>query len=189
MIQDLLHQRWPWYVTGPLVGLVAVALLAIGNKPFGVSSNLRHICAACLPGNVTYFRYDWLRGGLWNLVFILGVVVGGFVGGVLFANPHPVAITPAAVTSLAKLGIHDFSGLVPRELFTWHLLLTPRGVIMFIGGGFLIGFGTAYAGGCTSGHGITGLADLQLPSLLTVISFFAAGAAASFFVLPLLVPR
>ena len=188
-MQDLLHQPWPWYVTGPVVGLVAVGLLAIGNKPFGVSSNLRHICAAWLPGNVAYFKYDWRRDGLWNLVFILGVVAGGFVGGVLLANPHPVAIAPAAVTSLAELGIHDFSGLVPRELFTLHVLLTPRGFVMFIGGGFLIGFGTAYAGGCTSGHGITGLADLQLPSLLTVISFFAAGAAASFVVLPLLVTR
>ena len=188
-MRDLLRQPWPWYVTGPLVGLVAVGLLAIGNKPFGVSSNLRHICAACLPGHVAYFKYDWRRDGRWNLVFILGVVAGGFVGGVLLANPHPVAITPAAVTSLAKLGIHDFSGLVPRELFTLQMLLTPRGFFLFIGGGFLIGFGTAYAGGCTSGHGITGLADLQLPSLLTVISFFAAGAAASFFVLPLLVPR
>src|SRR3989454_10056909 len=129
-MRDLLHQPWPWYVTGPLVGLVAVGLLAIGNKPFGVSSNLRHICAACLPGNVAYFKYDWRRDGLWNLVFILGVVAGGFVGGVLLANPHPVAITPAAVTSLAKLGIHDFSGLVPRELFTLHMLLTPRGFLM-----------------------------------------------------------
>jgi len=189
MIGELLHRPWPWYATGPLVGLVAVGLLAIGNKQFGVSSNLRHLCAALAPGSVAYFKYDWRRDGLWNLVFILGVVAGGFVGGVLLANPHPVAITPAAVTSLAKLGIHDFSGLVPRELFTLHMLLTPRGFFMFIGGGFLIGFGTAYAGGCTAGHGITGLADLQLPSLLTVMSFFAAGAAASFFVLPLLVPR
>src|SRR2546425_12119572 len=120
---------------------------------------------------------------------LLGVVAGGFVGGVLLANPHPVAITPAAVTSLAKLGIHDFSGLVPRELFSWHMLLTPRGFLMMVGGGFLIGFGTAYAGGCTSGHGITGLADLQLPSLMATVSFFAAGAAASCFLLPVLVSR
>src|SRR5438874_5705393 len=186
---ELLHRAWPWYLTGPLVGLVAVGLLAIGIKQFGVSQNLRHLCAALVPGTIPYFKYDWRRSGLWNLVFILGVVAGGFVGGVLLANPHPVAITPAAVTSLATLGIHDFSGLVPRELFTLHMLLTPRGFVMFIGGGFLLGFGTAYAGGWTSGHGLTGLADLQLPSLLTVISFFAAGAAASFFVLPLLVSR
>ena len=189
MIEELLHRSWPWYVTGPLLGLVAVGLLAIGNKQFGVSSNLRHLCAAFLPGNVAYFKYDWRRTGLWNLVFILGVVVGGFVGGVLLANAQPVAITAAAQVSLATLGVRDSSGLVPRRLFNWHVLLTLRGFLMMVGGGFLIGFGTAYAGGCTSGHGITGLADLQLPSLITVISFFAAGAAASFLLLPLLVPR
>lgn len=188
MIEELLHRPWPWYVTGPLVGLVAVGLLVIGNKQFGVSSNLRHLCAAFLPGNVAYFRYDWRHTGLWNLVFILGVIAGGFIGGVLLANPRPVAITPAAQASLATLGIQNFSGLVPRELFDWHVLLTPRGLLMMVGGGFLIGFGTAYAGGCTSGHGITGLADLQLPSLIATIAFFAAGAAASFFLLPLLVP-
>ena len=186
---ELLHRAWPWYLTGPLVGLVAVGLLAIGNKQFGVSQNLRHLCAALVPGNIPYFKYDWRHTGLWNLVFILGVVAGGFVGGVLLANPHPVAITAAAVTSLATLGIRDFSGLVPRELFNWHVLLTLRGFLMMVGSGFLIGFGTAYAGGCTSGHGITGLADLQLPSLIAVISFFAAGAAASFFLLPVLVSR
>ena len=114
MMTDLWHRSWPWYVTGPLVGLIAVSLLAIGSKQLGVSSNLRHLCAMLAPGKVSYFGYDWRREGLWNLVFILGVVVGGFVGGVLLANPHPVAITPAAVTSLAKLGIRDFSGLVPH---------------------------------------------------------------------------
>src|SRR2546429_7576379 len=157
-MQDLLHQPWPWYVTGPVVGLVAVGLLAIGHKPFGVSGNLRHICAAWLPGNVAYFKYDWRRDGLWNLVFILGVVAGGFVGGVLLANPHPVAITPAAVTSLAKLGIHDFSGLVPRELFTLPMLLTPRGFLMFIRGRLLIGFGNPYPCRNESGPGKQGLA-------------------------------
>ena len=184
----LLHRPWPWYVTGPLLGLVAVGLLAIGNKQFGVSSNLRHLCAAFVPGRVAYFKYDW-RTGVWNLAFLVGVVAGGFVGGILLANAQPVAITPAAQASLATLEIQDFSGLVPRQLFNWHVLLTLRGFLMLVGGGFLIGFGTAYAGGCTSGHGITGLADLQLPSLIAVISFFAAGAAASFLLLPLLVPQ
>ncbi len=176
-------------MTGPLVGLVAVGLLVIGNKQFGVSSNLRHLCAACMPGNVAYFKYDWRRAGLWNLVFIAGVVVGGYVGGALLANPHATAITPQAHASLAALGIRDFAGLVPHQLFTWHVLLSVRGLIMLVGGGWLIGFGTAYAGGCTSGHGIAGLADLQLASLIAVISFFAAGAVASRFLLPLLIPR
>ncbi|HZI22783.1 MAG TPA: YeeE/YedE thiosulfate transporter family protein [Gemmatimonadales bacterium] len=185
---SLLLRPWPWYVAGPLVGLVAVGLLVIGNKQFGLSANLRHVCAALLPGRPAYFRYDWRRAGLWNLVFVLGVVGGGFVGGVLLGNPAPVAITPQAQASLAALGIHQFTGLVPVHLFTWHVLLTVRGLLMFVGGGFLVGFGTAYAGGCTAGHGISGLADLQPASLIAVVSFFAAGALASAFLLPLLVP-
>ena len=184
-----LLRPWPWYVTGPLVGLVAVALLAIGNKPFGISANLRHLCAAWLPGPVAFFKYDWRRVGLWNLVFVLGVAAGGFVGGVLLRNPDPVAITPAAHASLAASGIRDFSGLVPPQVFNWHVLLSVRGFLTLVGGGLLIGFGTAYAGGCTSGHGIFGLADLQPASLIAVISFFAAGAAASALLLPLLLPR
>jgi uncharacterized protein len=189
VIAEWWQRPWPWYVTGPLVGLVALGLRMIGNKRFGVSSNLRHLCAALVPSDLAYFRYDWRRIGLWNLVFIAGVVVGGFVGGVLLANPHPVAITPAAQASLAALGIHPAAGLMPRELFTWQVLLSVRGLVMIVGGGCLIGFGAAYGGGCTSGHGITGLGELQLPSLIAVISFFAAGAGASVLLLPLLVPR
>src|SRR5438445_10130206 len=131
MLGDLLHRPWPWYVTGPLVGLVAVGLLLLGNKPFGISSNLRHLCAASLPGNVAYFKYDWRRAGLWNLVFVAGVVVGGFVGGVLLRNPHPVALTSQAQASLAALHLHDFSGLWTRALFTLHVFLRLRGERMF----------------------------------------------------------
>jgi uncharacterized membrane protein YedE/YeeE len=185
----LLVKPWPWYVTGPLVGLVAIGLLAIGNKTLGVSANLRHLCSALAPGRVAFFKYDWRRAGLWNLVFIAGVVAGGFVGGVLLSSPGPAAITPQAHASLAALGIHDFSGLMPRQLFNWHVVLSVRGLLMMVGGGFLVGFGTSYAGGCTAGHGIAGLADLQPASLVAVISFFAAGAAASFLLLPLLMPR
>lgn len=189
MSSEWWQRPWPWYVTGPLVGLVALSLRIIGNKRFGVSSNLRHLCAALVPSDLAYFRYDWRRIGLWNLVFITGVVVGGFVGGVLLANPLPVAITPAARASLAALGIHDTASLMPRDLFTWHVLLTVRDFVMIVGGGFLIGFGTAYGAGCTSGHGITGLAELQPRSLVAVTAFFAAGAGASFLLLPFLVPR
>ena len=183
---ELLSRPWPWYVAGPLIGLVAPVLLLLGNKHFGISSNLRHVCAAVLPRSVAFFHYDWRRAGGWNLAFVLGIVVGGMIAGGLFANPEPVAISAQTRADLAALGVRDFTGLVPSDLFSWEGLLTLRGFVMIVVGGFLVGFGTAYAGGCTSGHGISGLANLQLPSLIAVIGFFAGGILGTFFLLPLL---
>lgn len=183
---ELLTRPWPWYVAGPLVGLMVPLLLILGNKQFGVSSNLRHACAAILPSSVAYFRYDWRKAGTWNMVFVLGIVAGGFIAGVLLENPEPVAISAATVRDLSALGIRDFSGLVPGDLFAWTSLLTFRGLAVIVFGGFLVGFGTAYAGGCTSGHGLSGIADLQLPSLIALIGFFAGGILGSFVLLPLI---
>lgn len=163
------------------------ALLLLGNKAFGISSNLRHACAALAPCGIAHFRYDWKKEGGWNLAFVLGILAGGLVGGLLLANPEPLALSARTKADLAALGLHDFSGLVPRELFSWASLLTVRGFLLLAGGGFLVGFGTAYAGGCTSGHAITGLADLQLPSLVAVVGFFAGGLAATWLLLPLLI--
>ena len=178
-----LARPWPWYVAGPAIGLFVPALLFVGNALFGVSSSLRHMCAAVVPGKIEYFRYDWRKTGLWNLLFVLGILVGGFLAA-HWGGVENVAISAATHRDLANLGIHDFSGLAPRELFHWSALLTFRGFMLVIVGGFLVGFGTAYAGGCTSGHAISGLADLQLPSLIAVIGFFAGGLFATHFILP-----
>ena len=174
----------PWYVAGPLIGLFVPVLLLVGNRMFGVSGNLRHMCAAALPTRAEFFRYDWRSIGGWNLAFAVGVLLGGAIVGALTPDGAQVALSPAAVESLAALGIHDTTGLVPGELFSWQMLLTGRGALVMIGGGLLIGFGTAYAGGCTSGHAITGLADFQLPSLIAVIGFFAGGLFSTWVLLP-----
>jgi hypothetical protein len=176
---------WPWYLAGPLIGLFVPALLIAGNKMFGVSSNLRHLCSALAPGRVEFFRYDWKKAGGWNLVFLGGIVIGGFLAA-HWGAPHDIAISAQTKAALTKLGLHDFSGVAPHELFNWHVLLTLRGFVSLIVGGFLVGFGASYAGGCTSGHAISGLADLQLPSLIAVCGFFAGGLAATHFILPLL---
>jgi uncharacterized protein len=183
---ELLYRPWPWYVVGPLLGLTAPLLLLLGNKLFGVSRNFRHACAAVAPRSIAFFRYNWRQEGGWNLAFALGIIVGGFLAGWVFANPEPIAIAAQTRADLAALGIRDFHGLVPADLFSWEALPTLRGLVVIVIGGFLVGFGTAYAGGCTSGHGISGIADLQLPSLIALIGFFVGGIMTTFLLLPLI---
>jgi uncharacterized membrane protein YedE/YeeE len=184
-MRAFLSAPWPWYVAGPAIGLFVPVLLIVGNRMFGVGSNLRHMCAALLPGRIEHFRYDWKRTGLWNLLFLAGIAVGGFLAS-QWDGPHNVEISEQTRLALTRLGLHDLSGLAPRELFTWAALFTPKGFVAIVLGGFLVGFGSAYAGGCTSGHAITGLADRQLPSLIAVAGFFAGGLMATYFILPLI---
>jgi uncharacterized protein len=177
-------QPIPWYIAGPLIGLVVPALLVAGNKPFGISSNLRHLCAALAPCGIEFFSYDWKRSGGWNLAFLAGIAVGGAIA--WRVAPPVVTLSPHTLAALQQLGLHDMTGLAPHEVFGWASLLTIKGFVMIVGGGFLIGFGTAYAGGCTSGHAIAGLADLQPASLLAVCGFFAGGLAATYLLLPMI---
>lgn len=180
---DWLARPWPWYIAGPLLGLFVPLLLLVGNKAFGISGSFRHLCAATI-GRSGGRAYDWKRTGAWKIAFAAGIVAGGYVAGALLASPDPVAISASTRADLAALGLGDFSGLHPREIFSVDGLFSLRGVIMIVAGGFLVGFGTSYAGGCTSGHGLTGLASFQLASLIAVIGFFAGGIFCTFVILP-----
>lgn len=183
---ELLSQPWPWYIAGPLIGLMVPALLLLDNRTFGLSSSYQHVCAAIVPGRSSYFAYDWKKTGKWNLGLALGTLVGGGVAAWLLPNAEPIAISSATQADLAALGLSDLSGLVPGEIFGWAGLTTAPGLLLMVGGGFLVGFGARYAGGCTSGHAIFGLADAQLPSLIAVLGFFAGGLVATHFLLPLI---
>jgi uncharacterized membrane protein YedE/YeeE len=178
----------PWYVAGPLIGLVVPVLLLLGGKTFGVSSNLRHLCAAVpVPERwkPRYLRYAWLRTGGWNLVFVLGMAVGGLVAVRLFGVPDAGRhVSEATRADLVALGIEP-TGIVPAGIFAWDALLTPAGLLLIVVGGFLVGFGARYAGGCTSGHAISGLATFQRASLATVLGFFVGGLIVTFGLLPL----
>ncbi len=184
-IIDLLHQPWPWYVAGPIIGLTVPLLLLVGNKMLGISSSLRHICAACFPGEISFLKYNW-KDQIWNLFFAGGLLIGGFIGGVLLKPVTPMPLSNATVKDLGSYGITATQHLLPTEIFSWAALLTWQHLIIIIGGGFLVGFGTRYGNGCTSGHGIFGLSTLQWPSLVAVVLFFASGIITTHFILPLL---
>ena len=181
---ELLQKPWPWYVAGPLIGLMVPLLLLLGNKRFGISSSLRHICAACFPASISYFKYDW-RKEAWNLFFAGGVLLGGMVAALFLLNNEPIQVSPALTNELARYGISDYSGLVPVELFNWSNLFTLKGLVLMVLGGLLVGFGTRYAGGCTSGHSIMGLSNLQWPSLVATCCFMVGGFITANIFLPL----
>jgi uncharacterized membrane protein YedE/YeeE len=180
-----IKEAWPWYVAGPLIGLTVPALLILGNKSFGISSSLRHICAICLPAKLPFFQYDWKKE-IWNLLFAGGVLAGGFIAMAFLNNHQPVQVNPKLVQELERYGVQNYHGLVPADLFNWKILLTIKGFVLMVLGGFLVGFGTRYAGGCTSGHSIMGLSNLQWPSLVATCCFMAGGFIVANLVIPLL---
>ncbi len=182
---DFLSQPWPWYVAGVLIGLTVPALLILGNKSFGISSSLRHVCAACLPAGIPFFNYNWKKE-IWNLFFVVGVGLGGFIAATLLTNPEPIQIAAQTKADLQQLGVTDFSSLLPADLFGVDQIFTLKGLIFMVLGGFLVGFGTRWAGGCTSGHAIMGLSNLQFPSLVATISFMVGGFISTWFILPLI---
>ncbi len=180
---EFLKQPWAWYVAGPLIGLTVPALLLLGNKSLGVSSSLRHVCAACIPAKIPFFHYDWKKEA-WNLFFVAGIALGAIIVSYFLNDPNPVAVNPKLVAELKQYGLAEPTSLLPEQLFNWQQLFTIKGFFFIVFGGFLVGFGTRYAGGCTSGHSIMGLSNLQLPSLIASISFMAGGFIMANFILP-----
>ncbi|GHA79906.1 hypothetical protein GCM10007389_37710 [Pontibacter akesuensis] len=163
-----------------------MVLLLFFGKSFGFSSNLRTICAACGAGrHVKFFDFDW-RAQIWNLLFLVGAILGGFISAEFLTSNEAVQISQATVQDLRALGISAPDDLQPEEIFGLEALLTVKGFLVLLLGGFAIGFGTRYAGGCTSGHAISGLSNLQLPSLIAVIGFFIGGLITTFVLLPLI---
>jgi uncharacterized membrane protein YedE/YeeE len=183
---DFIFQTWPWYVSGFLIGMVMLSLTYFG-KSFGMSSNLRTLCSMTGVGKqVSFFDFDW-KAQRWNLLVVLGSMLGGFVAVHFMSDASNVSINPKTIAQLAQLGIDAPNGkLLPNALFGNDIFQSPKMIFILIIGGVLIGFGARYASGCTSGHAISGLSNLQIKSLKAVIGFFIGGLIMSHFILPLI---
>ena len=178
-------EPWPWDVAGPLIGLMPAILLIVGNKSFGISSSLRHICACAVPGKskIPFLCYDWKKE-MWNLYFVVGLLLGGFLAQTFLFKSYSFSVHSDVLASLKNLGFGFSSNLVPMEFSSWSSISSLHIFSMLVVGGFLVGFGSRYAGGCTSGHAIMGLANLQWPSLVSVIFFFVSGLLMTWLILP-----
>ena len=182
---DFITQPWSWWFSGSLIAAIMFFLLYFGQS-FGFSANLRTICAAAgLGKKARFFDFNW-KSQTWNLVFLVGAIVGGFIAKQFLSTDAPVEISQATIDDLSKLGIGAPTSLQPVELFGLDAILSIKGFLILATGGLMVGFGARYAGGCTSGHAISGLSDLQVPSLIAVIGFFIGGLIMTFFVLPFL---
>ena len=183
---DIIFQTWPWYVSGFLIGMVMLCLIYFG-KAFGMSSNLSTLCSMTGIGKkVSFFDFDW-KAQRWNLFVVLGAIFGGFVANYFMNDTSNVTINPKTIAQLEQLGIEAPNGkLLPDALFGNTIFESPKMIFILLIGGILIGFGTRYASGCTSGHAISGLSNFQIQSLKAVIGFFIGGLIMSHFILPLL---
>lgn len=199
-IVQFISQPWPWWMGAFVIGFALFFLLYF-DKEFGLSANLRTMCAADGAYEVSdFFNFDWQKQG-WNLMVALGAAIGGYFASTYFGGDGMAHVSEAAVRTFNDIAGQDILkyGEVPIvpgkdilhpeidpfwNLYSWRSLFTLRGLIIIVGGGFMIGFGARYAGGCTSGHAISGLADLQLPSLVAVIGFFVGGLIMTWLILP-----
>ncbi|MFN5628500.1 MAG: YeeE/YedE family protein [Bacteroidota bacterium] len=182
---EFLQQTWSWWISGILIATVMFLLLFFGQS-FGFSSNLRTICSAAgLGKSVKFFDFNW-KTQTWNLVFLIGAIIGGFLANQFLSNGQAIPISDSTIKDLSSLGFSKPVSIQPIELFSFESIFTIKGFLVLSIGGFLVGFGSRYAGGCTSGHAISGLSDLQFPSLIAVVGFFIGGLAMTFLIFPLI---
>lgn len=182
---EIITQSWSWWFSGAMIAGIMFFLLYFGQS-FGFSSNLRTICAASgLGKRVKFFDFNW-KSQIWNLVFLVGAIAGGFIAKQYLSTDTPVQISQATIADLGELGFAAPTSLQPEELFSLESAFSLKGFLILALGGLMVGFGSRYAGGCTSGHAISGLSDLQMPSLIAVIGFFAGGLIMTFLIFPLI---
>ena len=189
-IIEFVSQPWHWSISGLMLVVIMFLLIYLGKR-FGISTSFENLCTVAGAGKIYSFFDTNLKDATWRFLFVAGAIIGGFIASTVLASPEPVSISTSTIEHLSEIGVHtpqtieEGRGFIPT-MFSFENLLTIQGIILMVGGGFLIGFGTRYAGGCTSGHAISGLSNLQLPSLIAVVGFFIGGLLMTNLLLPLI---
>lgn len=152
----------PWYIAGPLIGLMVPALLIVRVKQFGLSSSYRTLLSRIFK-KIPYFNYDYRQDN-----FQIQLVIGIFLAGLMahFLLPQN---SPETVSNYGKIAtqIYSFEN-------GWFFLFS----------GILVGFGARYANGCTAGHCIMGMSQFSVASLVSTICFFIGGLISSHYLIP-----
>lgn len=182
---DTLFQPWAWYVSGPLIAFSMYLMFYFGKR-LGISSNLETFCAIAGVGKLnSFFKFDWKKN-LWNLSFIIGLIIGGFIAKNYLSTNNKIDLNPKTKIELQHLGFKNpGANMVPNELFSFKSM-NSKSIFILVIAGFLVGFGARYAGGCTSGHAIVGLSMLERPSLIAVIGFFIGGLIMTWVLYPII---
>lgn len=182
-----IYEPWPWYIGGLFIATTLILLLFMG-KTFGFSSNLRTMCSMMGAGKTCdFFCFNW-KAQTWNLLFLVGTILGGFIAyHFLSVDAAAVPLGENTIQKLNELGFESAGKTyVPTELYGDDAFSSIKTILLLLVAGFFVGFGSRYAGGCTSGHAISGLSNFQLPSLIAVIGFFIGGLIMVHLIFPFL---
>ena len=159
----------PWYVAGPLIGLIVPLLLLLREKQFGISSSYRYVLSGPFK-RVSYFNYDAKKDS-WQLHFCIGLIVSGLVVTYFIPSWKPEGRALEGGSTWQEIAV---------SVYEW------KNCIQFFIGGLLVGFGARYANGCTAGHCIMGVSQWATSSLVATVSFFVGGWLASNFLIELI---
>lgn len=182
-VLEFLNSFWPWYIGGPLLGLTVPLLVLTTGRQLGISLCFKPPLSILFGKKIQYFNYDW-SADLWRVVFVTGILIGGFLGMQIFGYAGGAGVSNATVQDLAAIGVTDFSHFLPFDLFGIDKVTDPSIILYLVSGGFLVGFGARYANGCTSGHAIMGISYFQVASMIATASFFVGGMIMTHLIFP-----
>lgn len=163
---SLTEKAWSPYVAGAVIGLLQIPTFLLMDTALGASSSFvtvaAHVAAFVDPAveKMKYFSsHMWGAKNWWQVAVVIGIAIGAFIS-----------------MRLSGARRQTISPVWERTMGTSSLM--ARAPIAFLGG-FIMLLGARIAGGCTSGHGISGIAQLSIGSTIAVAAMFAGGILAA----------